>query len=170
VSRPKLEVADIFRDHGAAWRSANAGHVSLEQMRVMSAIERCRTAALGGHVERCENCSHTVIAYNSCRNRHCPKCQSAAAREWLAEREAELLPVPYYHVVFTLPARIADIAYQNKAVIYDLLFKASSETMLTIAADPKHLGARIGFLSVLHSWGSAMTQNPHSGYQALSSP
>jgi len=161
VSRPKLEVADIFRDHGAAWRSANAGHVSLEQMRVMSAIERCRTAALGGHVERCEKCSHTVIAYNSCRNRHCPKCQSAAAREWLAEREAELLPVPYYHVVFTLPARIADIAYQNKAVIYDLLFKASSETMLTIAADPKHLGARIGFLSVLHSWGSAMTHHPH---------
>jgi hypothetical protein len=151
VSRPKLEVADIFRDHGAAWRSANAGHVSLEQMRVMSAIERCRTAALGGHVERCENCSHTVIAYNSCRNRHCPKCQSAAAREWLAEREAELLPVPYYHVVFTLPARIADIAYQNKAVIYDLLFKASSETMLTIAADPKHLGARIGLFRLAES-------------------
>ena len=159
--RPKLEVADIFRDHGAAWRSANAGHVSLDQLKVMSAIERCRTAALGGHVERCENCSHTVIAYNSCRNRHCPKCQGAAAREWLAEREAELLPVPYYHVVFTLPARIADIAYQNKAVIYDLLFKASSETMLTIAADPKHLGARIGILSVLHTWGSAMTHHPH---------
>ena len=149
MSRPKLEVADIFRDHGAAWRSANAGRISLGQLKVMSAIERCRTAALGGHVERCEKCSHTVIAYNSCRNRHCPKCQSAAAREWLAEREAELLPVPYYHVVFTLPARIADIAYQNKAVIYDLLFKASSETMLTIAADPKHLGARIGILSVL---------------------
>jgi predicted Zn-ribbon and HTH transcriptional regulator len=161
VSRPKLEVADIFRDHGAAWRSANAGHVSLDQLKVMSAIERCRTAALGGHVERCENCSHTDIAYNSCRNRHCPKCQGAAAREWLAEREAELLPVPYYHVVFTLPARIADIAYQNKAVIYDLLFKASSETMLTIAADPKHLGARIGILSVLHTWGSAMTHHPH---------
>jgi hypothetical protein len=161
VSRPKLEVADIFRDHGAAWRSANAGRISLGQLKVMSAIERCRTAALGGHVERCEKCSHTIIAYNSCRNRHCPKCQGAAAREWLAEREAELLPVPYYHVVFTLPARIADIAYHNKAVIYDLLFKASSETMLTIAADPKHLGARIGFLSVLHSWGSAMTQNPH---------
>jgi len=161
VSRPKLEVADIFRDHGAAWRSANAGHVSLGQLKVMSAIERCRTAALGGHVERCEKCSHTVIAYNSCRNRHCPKCQGAAAREWLAEREAELLPVPYYHVVFSLPAQIADIAYQNKAVIYDLLFKASSETMLTIAADPKHLGARIGFLSVLHSWGSPMTHHPH---------
>ena len=170
MSRPALEVADIFRDHGAAWRCANAGHVSLDQLKVMTAIERCRTAALGGHVERCEKCAHTVIAYNSCRNRHCPKCQAAAAQEWLAEREAELLPVPYYHVVFTLPARIADIAYQNKAVIYDLLFKASSETMLTIAADPKHLGARIGILSVLHTWGSAMTQNPHSGYQALSSP
>jgi hypothetical protein len=161
VSRPKLEVADIFRDHGAAWRSANAGRISLGQLKVMSAIERCRTAALGGHVERCEKCSHTIIAYNSCRNRHCPKCQAAAAREWLAEREAELLPVPYFHVVFSLPAKIADIAYQNKAVIYDLLFKASSETMLTIAADPKHLGARIGLLSVLHTWGSAMTHHPH---------
>ncbi len=161
MSRPKLEVADIFRDHGAAWRSANAGHVSLGQLKVMSAIERCRTAALGGHVERCEKGSYTIIAYNSCRNRHCPKCQGAAAREWLAEREAELLPVPYYHVVFSLPAQIADIAYQNKAVIYDLLFKASSETMLAIAADPKHLGARIGFLSVLHTWGSPMTHHPH---------
>jgi hypothetical protein len=161
VPRPKLEVADIFRDHGAAWRCANAGHVSLEQLKVMSAIEHCRTAALGGHVERCEKCSHTIIAYNSCRNRHCPKCQGAAAREWLAEREAELLPVPYYHLVFTLPAQIADIAYQNKAVIYDLLFKASSETLLTIAADPKHLGARIGILSVLHTWGSAITHHPH---------
>jgi hypothetical protein len=161
MSRPKLEVADILRDHGAAWRSANAGHISLDQLKVMTAIERCRTAALGGHIERCEKCAHTVIAYNSCRNRHCPKCQGAQAREWLAEREAELLPVPYYHVVFTLPARIADIAYQNKAVIYDLLFKASSETMLTIAADPKHLGARIGILSVLHTWGSAITHHPH---------
>src|SRR3989440_4391620 len=159
--RPKLEVADIFRDHGPAWRAANAGHVSLDQLKMMSAIERCRTAALGGHVERCEKCSHTIIAYNSCRNRHCPKCQSAAAREWLAEREAELLPVPYFHVVFTLPARIADIAYQNKAVIYDLLFKASAETLLTIAADPQHLGARVGVLSVLHTWGSALTHHPH---------
>ena len=162
MSRPILEVADIFRDHGAAWRSTNAGHVSLDQLKVMSAIERCRTAALGGHVERCEKCSHTIIAYNSCRNRHCPKCQGAAAREWLAEREAELLPVPYFHLVFTLPAQIADIAYQNKAVIYDLLFKASSETMLTIAADPEHLGARIGILSVLHTWGSALTHHPHA--------
>jgi hypothetical protein len=161
VLRPALEVADIFRDHGGAWRAANAGHVSLDQLKVMSAIERCRTAALGGHVERCENCAHTVIAYNSCRNRHCPKCQGAAAREWLVEREAELLPVPYFHVVFTLPAAIADIAYQNKAVIYDLLFKASSETMLRIAADPKHLGAHIGILSVLHTWGSALTHHPH---------
>ncbi len=161
MSRPVLEVADIFRNHGAAWRDANRGHVSLGQLKVMSAIERCRTATLGGHVARCEDCAHTVIAYNSCRNRHCPKCQGAAAREWLAEREAELLPVPYFHVVYTLPAPIADIAYQNKAVIYDLLLKASAETTLTIAADPKHLGARIGFMSVLHTWGSALTHHPH---------
>jgi hypothetical protein len=163
MSRPALEVADIFRDHGAAWRCANAGHVSLDQLKVMTAIERCRTAALGGHVGRCENenCAHTVIAYNSCRNRHCPKCQGAAAREWLAAREADLLPVPYFHVVFTLPARIAAIAYQNKAVIYDILFTASAETVTTIAADRKHLGARIGITSVLHTWGSALTHHPH---------
>jgi hypothetical protein len=161
VSRPALEVADIFRGHGPAWRRANAGHVSLGQLKVMAAIENCRTAALGGHVARCEDCSHTLIAYNSCRNRHCPKCQGAAAKQWLAAREAELLPVPYYHVVFTLPAPIADIAYQNKAVVYDLLFKASAETLTTIAADPKHLGARIGVTSVLHTWGSAMTHHPH---------
>src|SRR5208337_3997615 len=163
VSRSVVEVADIFRDHGAAWRRANRGHVSLGQLKVMSAIERCRTAALGGHVARCENeaCARTVIAYNSCRNRHCPKCQGAAAREWLAEREAELLPVPYFHVVFSLPAKIADIAYQNKAAIYDILLKASAETMITIAADPKHLGARIGVLSVLHTWGSALNHHPH---------
>jgi len=161
MTGPALEVADIFRDHGAAWRHANRGHVSLLQLKVMSAIENCRTAALGGHVARCEDCAHTTIAYNSCRNRHCPKCQGAAARQWMAAREAELLPIPYFHVVFTLPSPIGDIAYQNKAVIYDLLFKASSETMLTIAADPKHLGARIGITSVLHSWGSAMTHHPH---------
>jgi Putative transposase/Transposase zinc-binding domain len=161
MARPALEVADIFRNHGAAWRKANAGHVSLGQLKVMSAIESCRTVALGGHVLRCEDCSHTQIAYNSCRNRHCPKCQGAAAKEWLAAREAELLPVPYYHVVFTLPAKIADIAYQNKAVIYDLLFAASAETMTTIAADPKHLGARIGLICVLHTWGSTMTHHPH---------
>ena len=163
MARPLLEVADIFRGHGAAWREANRGHVSLGQLKAMSAIEHCRTAALGGHVARCQNaaCGHESISYNSCLNRHCPKCQGAAAREWLAAREAELLPVPYFHQVFTLPAQIADIAYQNKAVIYDLLFKASAETMLIIGADPKHLGARIGFISVLHTWGSAMTHHPH---------
>ena len=127
----------------------------------MSAIESCRTAALGGHVARCEDCAHTTIAYNSCRNRHCPKCQGAAAKEWLAEREADLLPVPYYHVVFTLPGAIADIAYQNKAVVYDLLFKSAAETLTIIAADPKHLGARIGITAVLHTWGSALTHHPH---------
>jgi Putative transposase/Transposase zinc-binding domain len=161
VSRPALEVADIFRGHGPAWRQANAGHVSLGQLKVMSAIESCRTAALGGHVARCEDCAYTTIAYNSCRNLHCPKCQGAAARAWLAEREAELLPVPYFHVVFTLPAAIGDIAYQNQAVIYDLLFKASAETLITIVADPKHLGARVGVTSVLHTWGSALTHHPH---------
>ena len=163
MSRPALEVADIFRDHGQAWLAANRGHVSLEQMKVMTAVERCRTAALGGHVARCENeaCGHLHIAYNSCRNRHCPKCQATAAQDWLEAREAELLPVGYFHVVFTLPAPIADIAFQNKRVVYDLLFKASAETMLTIAADPKHLGAKIGITAVLHTWGSAMTHHPH---------
>jgi len=161
VSRLSLEVADIFRGHGPAWRRANAGHLSLGQFKVMSAIESCRTAALGGHVARCETCAHTQISYNSCRNRHCPKCQGAVAKEWLAARETDLLPVPYYHVVFTLPAAIADIAYQNKAVIYDLLFKASAETLIIIAADPKHLGARVGITSVLHTWGSALTHHPH---------
>jgi hypothetical protein len=161
MARPVLEVADIFRDHGAAWRNANAGHLSLSQLKVMSAIERCRTAALGGHVAACERCEHTQIAYNSCRNRHCPKCQGAAARAWLAAREAELLPVPYYHLVFTLPASITDIAWQNKAVVYDLLFRVASETLLTIAADPQHLGVRIGLTAVLHTWGSALTHHPH---------
>jgi hypothetical protein len=161
VSRPAVELADIFRRHGPAWRNANAGHVSLAQLKVMSAIENCRTAVLGGHVERCEDCAHVRIAYNSCRDRHCPKCQAVAAKEWLAEREAELLPVPYYHVVFTLPAPIADIAWQNKAVVYGMLFKAAAETLVTIAADPKHLGARIGLTAVLHTWGSALTHHPH---------
>jgi hypothetical protein len=161
VPRERLEVADIFRGHGPAWRKANAGHLSLGQLKVMSAIERCRTAALGGHIARCEDCAHTQIAYNSCRNRHCPKCQGAAAKAWLAARQAELLPVSYFHVVFTLPAPIADIAYQNKAVIYGILFKAAAETLITIAADPKHLGARIGFTAVLHTWGSALTHHPH---------
>jgi hypothetical protein len=161
VARPALEVADIFRDHGAAWRRANAGHLSLGQLKVMSAVESCRTAALGGHVARCEDCAHITVAYNSCRDRHCPKCQAAAAKDWLQARETELLPVPYFHLVFTLPTEIAAIAYQNKAVVYDLLFNASSETMLTIAADPKHLGATIGIIAVLHTWGSAMTHRPH---------
>ncbi len=159
--RPALEVADIFRDHGPAWRRTNAGRVSLVQLKVMTAIEACRTAALGGHVAACTACDHTHIAYNSCRNRHCPKCQGVAARDWLERRAVVLLPVPYYHVVFTLPAAIADIAWHNKAVVYDLLFKASVETLMTIAADPKHLGARIGMTSVLHTWGSAMTHHPH---------
>jgi hypothetical protein len=160
-----LEVADIFRDHGPAWRADNAGHVGLDQLKVMSAVEHCRTAALGGHVARCEDCAHEHIAYNSCRNRPRsilgPKCQAGAARDWLAAREAELLPVGYFHVVFTLPKPIADIAYQNKRIIYNLLLKASAETTLTIAADAKHLGAKIGITSVLHTWGSAMTHHPH---------
>jgi hypothetical protein len=158
---PSLEVADIFRDHGAAWRAANVGHIGLNQMKVMSAIERCRTAALGGHVARCEDCAHEHISYNSCRNRHCPKCQSGAAKTWLAAREAELLPVRYFHLVFTLPKPIADIAYQNKREIYNLLMRASADTVIKIAADPKHLGARTGITSVLHTWGSAMTHHPH---------
>ena len=163
MTRPALEVADILRDHGPAWREANRGHVSLDQLKVMSAIERCRTAALGGHVARCENaaCGHTLIAYNSCRNRHCPKCQAAASRRWLADREAELLPVPYFHVVYTLPSKLRDIAYQNKRVVYDLLMKAAAETTLAIAADPKRLGARIAITAVLHTWGSTLTHHPH---------
>ena len=161
MRRARLEVADIFHRHGAEWRRANAGHVSLGQLQVMSAIEDCRSAALGGHVERCEDCGHRRIAYNSCRNRHCPKCQGAAAEDWLAAREADLLPVGYFHVVFTLLAEIAPIAYQNKAVVYGLLFQAAAETLITIADDPKHLGARIGATAVLHSWGSAMTYHPH---------
>ena len=160
MRRPKLEVADVFHSRGADWRRANAGHVSLAQLQVMSAIEQCRSAALGGHVERCEDCGHSRIAYNSCRNRHCPKCQGAEAKDWLAAREADLLPVGYFHLVFTLPAMIGPIAYQNKAVVYDLLFRAAAETLLTIAIDPKHLGARIGATAGLHTWGSAMTHHP----------
>ena len=156
-----LEVADIFRAMGPSYRLAQAGHLSLAQLKVMSAIQNCRTAALGGHVDGCDDCGYLRVAYNSCRNRHCPKCQAAAARAWLAERKADLLPVGYFHVVFTLPAEIADIAWQNKAIIYDLLFRAASETMMTIAADPGHLGARIGITAVLHTWGSAMTHHPH---------
>jgi hypothetical protein len=154
-------VADILRRHGGAFRHAHAGHLSLDQLKVMSAIEACRTDQLGGHVQRCDDCGHPAVSYNSCRNRHCPKCQGAAAQAWLADRQADLLPAPYYHVVFTLPAQVAAIAFHNKAVVYGLLFKAAAETLLTIAADPKHLGARIGLTAVLHTWGSAMTHHPH---------
>ena len=161
MGRPVLEVADIFRTHGSAWRRAQQGHLSLGQLKVMSAIEQCRSAALGGHVLRCEGCTQVEIAYNSCRNRHCPKCQAGAARRWLQARQADLLPVEYYHVVFTLPAPIADIAYQNKAVMYGLLFDVAAETLCTIAADPRHLGANIGATLVLHTWGSALTHHPH---------
>jgi hypothetical protein len=161
MPRPRLEVADIFRAHGSAWRQSQHGHLSLNQLKVMSAIEQCRSAALGGHVLCCTACEQTEISYNSCRNRHCPKCQANAAKRWLEARQTELLPVDYYHVVFTLPEPISAIAYYNKAVIYRLLFEVAAETLRTIAADPKHLGARIGTTLVLHTWGSALTHHPH---------
>src|SRR5271165_6870879 len=161
MGRPALEVADIFRVHGPAWRQAQHGHLSLGQLKVMSAIEQCRSAALGGHLLRCDACAQVQIAYNSCRNRHCPKCQARAARRWLEARQVDLLPVDYYHLVFTLPAPISAIAYTNKAVLYDLLFAVAAETLRTIAADPKHLGAQIGVTLVLHTWGSALTHHPH---------
>ncbi len=161
MGRPALEVADIFRGHGPAWRQAQHQHLSLGQLKVMSAIEQCRTSTLGGHVLHCPACEHDEIAYNSCRNRHCPKCQASAAKRWLEARQADLLPVDYYHLVFTLPAPISAIAYTNKTVIYRLLFEIAAETLCTIAADPKHLGARIGATLVLHTWGSALTHHPH---------
>lgn len=161
MAKPKLEIADIFCTHGPAWRQANKGHVSLSQLKVMSSIEACRTEALGGHVAACTKCDHQHIAYNSCKNRHCPKCQGPAARDWMAARAEDLLPVEYFHLVFTLPAEIARIAYCNKKAVYRLLFKASAQTVMTIAADPKRLGARVGMTSVLHTWGSAMTHHPH---------
>jgi hypothetical protein len=161
MGRCALEVADIFRTCGPAWRQAQQGHLSVGQLKVMSAIEQCRSAALGGHVLRCNGCGHVEIAYNSCRNRHCPKCQAKAAERWLEARQADLLPVEYYHVVFTLPAPISEIAYYNKAVIYRLLFEVAADTLQTIAADPKHLGAQIGATLVLHTWGSALTHHPH---------
>lgn len=161
MGRPALEVADIFRTHGPAWRQAQHAHLSLGQLKVMSAIEQCRTAALGGHVLRCPACDHLEIAYNSCRNRHCPKCQARAAQRWLEERQADLLPVAYYHVVFTLPAPISALAYTNKALIYRLLFEVAAETLRTIAGDARHLGAQIGVTLVLHTWGSALTHHPH---------
>ena len=161
MARLALEVADIFRTHGPAWRASQRAHLSLGQLKVMSAIEQCRSAALGGHVLRCEGCDQVEVSYNSCRNRHCPKCQACAAQCWLEARQRDLLPVDYFHVVFTLPAPIADIAYTNKAVIYGLLFEVAAEVLQTIAADPKHLGARIGATLVLHTWGSALTHHPH---------
>ena len=161
MGRTPLEVADIFRRHGPDWRQAQHGHLSLAQLKVMSAIEQCRSAALGGHVLRCDGCGTDQISYNSCRNRHCPKCQAGAAQRWLQARTADLLPVEYYHVVFTLPAPVADIAYYNKAVIYGMLFDIAAETLSTIGADPKHLGARLAVTLVLHTWGSSLTHHPH---------
>jgi len=159
--RGALEVADVFRRHGAAYRDAHAGHLSDGQRRVMGAIEACRSATLGGHVEQCDGCGQIRIAYNSCRDRHCPKCQGLARAAWLAERQADLLPVPYFHVVFTMPAPIAEIAFQNKAVVYGILFAAAAETLRIIAADPKHLGAEIGLVAVLHTWGQNLHHHPH---------
>jgi putative transposase/transposase-like zinc-binding protein len=159
--RPALEVADIFRRHGATYRAEQAGSLSRGQRRVMAAIEACRTAALGGHLESCEGCGETRIPYNSCRNRHCPKCQGLARAQWLADRQSELLPVPYFHLVFTMPAPIAAIALQNKAAVYDILFKAAADTLRVIAADPRHLGAETGMIAVLHTWGQALVHHPH---------
>ena len=159
--RSALEVADIFRRHGAAYREAHGGHLSRGHRRVMGAIETCRSAALGGHVEQCNDCGRLRIAYNSCRNRHCPKCQGLARAQWLADRQSELLPVPYFHVVFTVPAPIAEIALHNKAVVYGILFTAAAETLRVIAADPRHLGAEIGLVAVLHTWGQNLHHHPH---------
>jgi hypothetical protein len=161
MAQAKLELADIFRRHGEAWRAAHAGHISRQQQRVMKAIETCRTAALGGHVERCQNCAHTRISYNSCRDRHCVKCQQSTAAAWLAARESELLPVQYFHIVFTLPGAIEAMAYQNKDRMYGLLFKAASQSLLTLAANRKWLGAEIGITAVLHTWGGNMQHHPH---------
>jgi hypothetical protein len=157
----RLEVADIFRAHGPTWRHQEHGHFSLGQLKVMSAVEHCRSAELGGHALRCSACAQPQIAYNSCRNRHCPKCQGSAAQRWLEARSADLLPVDYYHVVFTLPAPLGALAYTNKELMYGLLFDVAASTLRTIAADPKHLGARIGATLVLHTWGSALTHHPH---------
>jgi hypothetical protein len=170
MARSGPEVADIFRRYGAAYRETYGASLCTAQHRVMSAIELCRTAALGGHVERCDRCDHQRICYNSCRDRHCPKCQSLARAQWLEDRRSELLDTQYFHVVFTVPQPIAAIALQNKEVVYNILFRAAAETLRTIAADPKHLGAQIGFFAVLHTWGQTLFQNPHSRYRALSSP
>ena len=160
-SRPPLEVADVFRLSGTQYKSAQHGRLSLAQLKVMSAIERCRSAQLGAHHLHCEHCHTDAIAYNSCRNRHCPKCQGSSAKRWFAAREQQLLPVEYYHVVFTLPGEVAQLAFYNKAQMYQLLFKAASQTLLTIAGDTRHLGAEVGTTMVLHTWGSAMMHHPH---------
>lgn len=161
MARPRLELADIFRTYGDAYRQRYGSALSSGQQRVMRAIEMCRTATLGGHVDQCDHCGHQVISYNSCRNRHCPKCQCLAKAKWLAARQTEILPVEYYHVVFTLPESIGPIALQNREVVYGILFQAASQTLLTIAADPKHLGAHIGFTAVLHTWGQNLLNHPH---------
>src|ERR1700745_1856179 len=161
MDRPRLEVGEVFRRYGGTYRQQHARSLSPAQLRVMSAIERCRTAALGGHIEQCDQCQFQRIAYNSCRDRHCPKCQSLARAQWIQDRQAELLDTQYFHVVFTVPEEIAAIAYQNKKVVYDILFRATSETLRTIAADPKHLGAEIGFFAVLHTWGQNLMYHPH---------
>jgi hypothetical protein len=159
--RAALEVADIFRRHGPAYAQAHSGHLGRVERRVMSAIALCRTAALGGHIEACDDCRHSRVAYNSCRNRHCPKCQTATREQWLRDRQADLLPVPYFHVVFTVPAEVAEIAFHNKAIVYAILFDAVAATLKTLAADPRHLGGEIGFLAILHTWGQALTHHPH---------
>lgn len=161
MTRPRLEIADIFRHHGQQWRDTHQGHVGLSQLKVMSAIENCRTQVLGGHILRCQACEHIHISYNSCRNRHCPKCQASSAKRWLEARQAQLLPVDYYHLVFTLPKEVANLAYYNKSVMYGLLLKVAAETLLTIGADEKRLGAKLGVTFVLHTWGSTMTHHPH---------
>ena len=161
MDRPKLEVADIFRRYGEAYRQQHGASLSTAQRRVMTAIEVCRTAALGGHLEHCDSCAYERPCYDSCRDRHCPKCQSLARAEWVEKRKAEILPTPYFHVVFTLPESIAAIAYQNKDLVYSILFRATAETLSTIAADPQHLGAEIGFFAVLHSWGQNLLFHPH---------
>src|SRR4051794_1226187 len=161
MDRPKLEVADVFRRYGEAYREQHGASMSVGQRRVMSAIEQCRTAALGGHLERCDACGHERNCYNSCGYRHCPKCQSLARAQWIEDRQSELLDVPYFHVVFTVPEEIAAIAYQNKRVVYNILFRCTAETLTTIAADPKHLGAQIGFFAVLHTWGQNLHFHPH---------
>jgi hypothetical protein len=159
TQRPAFELADVFRRHGEAYQQANAGHLSRVERRVIGAIAACRTAALGGHVERCDDCGKTRIAYNSCRNRHCPKCQGAARRDWLAARQAELLPVPYFHVVFTLPPAAAAIAFQNKDTVYGLLMRAAAQALTVLSAE--RLGAKIGLIAVLHTWGQTLTHHPH---------